>query len=196
MHQVFAVLSSVQGFVTLGVGVYAVFKSGYKPQRMTRFIYVLMTLMFVSTLASQGSWDALYLAGTQAIGTILFFILSLKYGMGGMNRLDLFTFFGFLVSLVVWKMTSNPTLALYLAILTEAIGFIPTIEKTWRMPWTEDWRFYFSDVLAGAFSILSVSVVSLENYAFPLYIFLLNLLAMILIIWRGKVVSRPKSSLS
>jgi hypothetical protein len=68
-----------------------------------------------------------------------------------------------LVSLVVWKMTSNPTLALYLAILTEAIGFIPTIEKPGEClgPGLE---FYFQ-MSWGLFSVLSVSVFAF-SYAF------------------------------
>ena len=143
---------------------------------MTRFIYLLLTFIFIGTLYIQGSTDALFLATMQGIGTIIIFILSFKYGIGGTNKLDFITLIGFAISLIAWKMTSNPTVGLYLSILTDCIGFIPTIEKTWRLPHTEDWRFYFSDVLAGLFSVLSISSLTLPNLAYPLYIFLLKML--------------------
>lgn len=192
MSNFFFSLTIIQGVISQSIGVYAILKGNYKPQRMTRFIYLLMNVLFIGTLYAQGSYGALALATMQGIGTVIIFALSLKYGMGGTNKLDIVTFIGFLVSLIVWKITSNPTLALYLSILTDCIGFIPTIEKTWRMPETEDWRFYFSDVLAGFFSMLAVTRMTIEDIAFPLYIFILNALSVIMIVGRGKILHTKK----
>ncbi len=188
MHSTFLILTVLQGFISQFIGIYAIFKGTYKPQRMTRFIYLLMSALFIATLIAQGSTDALFLAVMNGLGTLCIFLLSFKYGVGGTNKLDIVTFFGFLISLIAWKLTSNPTVGLYLSILTDLIGFIPTIEKTWRQPHTEDWRFYFSDILAGGFSTLSVRSYSLANLAFPLYIFFLNGFAVMLILIRGKAV--------
>lgn len=160
---------------------------------MTRFMYLLMSLLFIGTLFAQGSTDAIYLAAAQGSGTILVFLLSLKYGMGGTTKLDIITFIGFAVSLLVWKITSNPALALILSIVTDSIAFIPTVEKTWRLPQTEEWRFYFSDVLAAGFSLLSLTNLAWGNVAFPLYIFLLNLGGVLLILGRRKMLARTTS---
>lgn len=192
MHSFFLIATFFQGFISQSIGIYAILKGGYKPARMTRFIYLLMTLLIIGVLFAQGSYDALILACVQGIGTIIIFALSLKYGMGGTSKLDKVTLAGFLISLVVWKITSNPTLALYLSILTDLIGFVPTFAKTWNFPDTEDWRFYFSDVLAGLFSLLSLTILTIENIVFPLYIFALNLFAVILILGRKKVLKNPK----
>jgi len=192
MSSIFTLLTIIQGFISQSIGVYAILKGGYRPQRMTRFIYLLMNVLFIGTLFAQGSYGALALATMQAIGTVVIFLLSLKFGIGGTNRLDFVTFAGFVISLIAWKITSNPTLALYLSILTDSIGFIPTIEKTWRMPETEDWRFYFSDVLAGLFSMLALTRLNIEDLAFPLYIFVLNALAVVMIVGRGKILHVKK----
>ncbi len=190
MQSFFIILTVIQGFISQCIGVYAIVRGGYRPQRMTRFIYLLLTFIFIGSLYAQGSTDALFLATMQGIGTIIIFILSFKYGIGGTSKLDFITLIGFAISLIAWKTTSNPTIGLYLSILTDCIGFIPTIEKTWRLPHTEDWRFYFSDVLAGLFSVLSIGVFTLPNLAYPLYIFLLNFIAVILILVRGTVVHK------
>jgi hypothetical protein len=190
MHSFFILLTVIQGFISQSIGIFAVLKGSYKPQRMTRLIYLLMSILIVGALFLQGSQDAIFLAIAQGIGTALLFLLSLKYGVGGTTKLDFATLISFIIILIIWKLTNDPVLALFLSILTDLIGFIPTAEKTWRLPHTEEWKFYFSDVLASTFSLLSLSNFSLGNVAFPIYIFILNLSGVVLILGRRKALGK------
>lgn len=187
---VFTVLSVIQAFITQGFGIYSIFKGTYKPQRMTRFLYFVMTLLMVGSLYVQQSWTALALAAAQGVGVTLVFLLSFKYGMGGAHKTDLITLFGALATGIVWKTTSNAVLALEMSVVTDLLAFFPTLLKTWSHPFTEDWRFYFSDVLASSFSLLAFVGTSfvLSDLVFPVYIFTLNASAATLIFFRQKAV--------
>lgn len=192
MTTFFFYLSIIMGFVGQGIGIYSIFKGIYKPQRMTRFIYFLMSIIFIGTLIAQKSWDALGFALAQNIGGFIIFLLSFKYGMGGYQKIDFVTLFGALISGIIWITTSNPTLALLFGILTDSIAFVPTLIKTFKLPHTEDWRFYLSDVFASTFSFLSLKTFRVGDLAYPVYIFVLNLVVTMLIIVRRKQIKKAK----
>jgi hypothetical protein len=110
----------------------------------------------------------------------------LKYGVGGSSKSDIIVFISVMMTLIAWKTTNNAELALYLSILTDIIGFFPTIVKSYTQPFTEDPKFYGSDIFTGFFSIISVRNFTFTNVAFSLYIFLINLTITLIIIFRRK----------
>ena len=64
--------------------------------------------------------------------------------MGGWSKSDLICFLIALIGIISWQITKNPTLALYYAVAADFTGFVPTLIKTYRLPKTEVWTFYFS----------------------------------------------------
>ena len=192
IKQIFFILSVVVGFITQGIGIWAVLKGNFRPQRTTRFIYFLMGVVVVGTLVAQKSWDSLGFALAQNICGMIIFGLSFKYGVGGFAKFDLITLFGAGVAGFIWITTGDPTKALLFGILTDAIAFLPTLKKIWVWPRSEEWRFYASDVMASSFSYLSLRRMSVGDLAYPVYIFGLNVVAMVLILMRRKVVKNIK----
>ncbi len=182
----FLIFSIVVGFVSPIIGVTSVIKGSFRPQRMTRFLIFLVSLLFVGTLYAQGDRNSIYMASAQLLGSAVLFYLSLKRGMGGNNRLDWIVFAMAIVSLIVWQTTNNPLLGLIMSIVTDFIGFVPTLIKMWKYPDTEEWKFYMSDVVASFFSILSIGVFSLSNLVFPIYIFIINIVSVVMILGRKR----------
>lgn len=186
MNSTFLVLSIIVGFVSPIIGVSSVLKGSFRPQRMTRFLIMLVSVLFVGTLFTNGDRNGIYLASAQLIGSIAMFYLSLKRGIGGNTKLDWIVFIMALGSLLVWQMTNNAFLGLVMSILTDFIGFVPTLVKTWKYPGTEEWKFYMSDVVASFFSILSISAFLLSNMVFPVYILLINITSVVMILGRKR----------
>ena len=174
------------------IGIYSIVKGDFRPQRMTRFLIFLITLLFVGTLFAQGDRNGIFIALAQLFGGGIIFLLSIKKGIGGYGKLDFIVLFLTIASLVVWKTTDNPTLGLFMSIFTDIIAFTPTIIKTWQLPHTEEWKFYMSDVVASFFSILSIQMYSMENLVFPIYIFCINTLSVVMILGRRKFFSRKE----
>lgn len=190
MQNIFLIISIIAGFVSPIIGITSILKRGFKPQRMTRFLILLLSLLFVSTLLAQGDRNGIFIAVAQLIGSAIIFILSIKRGMGGTNRLD-YLVMGLSVSaIIVWKSSNNPLLGLLMSILADFIGFVPTLVKTWKYPETEEWKFYMSDVVASFFSILSISLYSINNLAFPIYILLINTTSVVMILGRMRHLKR------
>lgn len=194
LHQIFFILSVITSFISQGIGIYFIFKGTFKPQRTTRFIYVLLSSIFLGTLIVQGSWQAFGLAFAQGLGGLIIFILSFKYGMGGHEKIDIFTLIGAGIVLILWKTTDNPTLALLLTILIETIAFFPTIVKIYKQPRTEEWRFYLCDMLSSSFSLLSLQRLLIGDIAYPIYVFTINIFAMIFILLRTKQTSKVETT--
>ncbi|MEI8232150.1 MAG: hypothetical protein WCG44_00220 [bacterium] len=186
MKQLFLIISIVFGFVSPIIGVSSVLKGNFRPQRMTRFLIFLVSLLFVGTLYAQGDRNSIYMASAQLLGSALLFYLSIKRGMGGNTRSDWIVFLMAIASLVVWQTTNNPLLGLIMSIVTDFIGFVPTLIKTWKHPETEEWKFYMSDVVASFFSILSISALSLSNSVFPIYILAINIVSVVMILGRKR----------
>lgn len=192
LKSVFFILSVVMGFVGQGIGIWAILRGNFRPQRTTRFIYFLMSVIIVGTLVAQKSWDALGFALAQNIGATIISVLSIKYGVGGFAKFDLVTLSGAGVAGYIWVTTGDPTKALLFGILTDFIAFLPTLKKIWVWPRSEEWKFYASDVMGSSLSFLSLRRMGVGDMAYPLYIFGLNLMAMGLILMRRKVVKKIK----
>lgn len=188
IKQIFLIVSTVIGFITPIIGIKSVLNGTYKPHRITRLVILIVTVIFIATLYFQGDRNGLFLALAQGVGGILIFILSLKYGVGGASKSDWIIFAGAMISLIVWKTTDNPTLGLYASIITDLIGFFPTLIKSWKDPTSENWKFYGSDVLASFFNLLALRSFLLMDVAFPFYIFLLNFATVLILLYRNKKV--------
>lgn len=186
MENILLALATTVSLSAYAIGFVSILKGKFRPQRMTRFLLLLISLLFVGTLLAQGDTNAIWLALATFTGTLSIFILSIKRGIGGSSKLDITVFLMVIVSLAVWYTTKNPVLGLTMSIVTDFIAFSPTLIKAWVLPETEEWRFYVMDVISSFLIILSLSTITLGNAIFPIYIFLINLLVTIVILIRGK----------
>jgi hypothetical protein len=108
------------------------------------------------------------------------FVISIKRGVGGWARLDIFCLVVAIFGVALWQLSSSPEIALMASIFADFIGCVPTIIKTYRLPKSEDWRCYAMDMVAGVISLAAVKDFSLLSVSFPIYIFLVNGLIMVL----------------
>ena len=159
----------------------AILKGQAKPHRTTRLILLLITSLTTASLFAQHNQVAIYLAGVSTIQSIIIFLLSIKFGMGGWSKSDFSCLFIALVGITLWQITKNPVIALYLAIGADFTGMIPALIKTYNFPKTEVWTFYLIDVFAASFNLMAVTSWSVADISYPIYIILVNLLMVILI---------------
>ena len=153
-----------------------------KPHRTTRFLVMLVNIIQTASLIFTGNTVAVWLAGTFAFSNIIIFVLSIKYGLGGWAKLDIVCLVIALLSIVIWKITYNPGIALLFAIAADVTGFIPTIIKSYKRPETEVWLFFGIDAVAATFNLLATKEWTITSIAFPLYIIALDVLLVLLIL--------------
>lgn len=171
-------LASLSSFVYF----IAIFKGQAKPHRTTRLVFLVISTLTTLSLLAQGNQVAVWLSGISTFQSVIIFSLSIKFGMGGWSKLDIFCLFTALAGIVAWQLTQNPLTALYFAIGADFIGIVPTLIKTYHFPKTEVWTFYFLDVCAGICNLLATEKLVFDQYLYPLYIIMINLIMVLLVI--------------
>lgn len=174
MQTVLLLLSTL--IVSLGYLVYitSILKGETKPHRTTRIVLLIITVVVFSSLLAQGNQTSIWLAGSSALLSTIVFVLAMKYGMGGWTKLDIGCLLIALLAIVMWKITNNPTVALFLSIGADFTGVLPTIFKVAKFPHTETWLFFAADMVASTLNLLAVRRWVLEEYAYALYLLLIN----------------------
>ncbi len=130
MTNIFLVLSVIVSLIGFSFGIFSIIKGKFRPQRMTRFLLLLISALFVSTLFASKDRNSIYFASIMLMGTLIMFLLSLKKGMGGRSKMDVLVLFMVIGSLAVWYTTKNPLLGLLMSLLTDFLAFGPTIVKS------------------------------------------------------------------
>ena len=176
------IISSVLALISPVVYSLAILRGNAKPHRTTRLVLLIITSLTTASLFAQGNRVAIYLAGVSTIQSIVVFILSIRYGMGGWAKSDIICLVFALIGISLWQITKNPVIALYFAISADFLGMIPALIKTFRFPKTEIWLFYGIDTLASIFILLALKSWTLQEFSYPIYIMLINLLMVFLII--------------
>lgn len=174
MQSVFIAISTILALISPITYARAILRGEAKPHRTTRFTILLTTVIGTASLLAQHNTVAVWLAGVSALQAIFIFALSIKHGMGGWSKSDITCMVISIFGIILWKTTDNPLLALYASIIADFTGMIPALIKTYRFPETEVWYFYAMDTLAGAFSMAALSVWTLQEYSYPVYILLIN----------------------
>lgn len=182
-------VSTVMALISPLVYATAILRGEAIPHRTTRIILLVNTILATSALYAQADKVAIWLAGVSTIQAIFIFFLSLKYGTGGWAKLDLTCLGIAILGMILWRSTSDPRIALYAAIVSDFVGMVPTIVKTYKYPKSEIWQFFTIDTFVGLLNLLAVSKWSWATASYPAYIMLINALVAMLVV-RPKVDSK------
>ena len=178
-------MSSLLALMSPVIYINAILKGEAKPHRTTRLVLLVVTVLATISLLVQQDKVAVWLAGISALQSIAIFILSIKYGMGGWEKKDILCLIIALIGIILWQTTKNPSIALFASIIADFTGMIPALIKTYKFPETEIWTFYILDTVAGMLNFFAVKSFTLNQTAYPVYIFLINMI-MVIFIFRPK----------
>ncbi len=152
-----------------------------QPQRMTRFLLLVVTALTLSSLLGSHDRSGMWLALMSFIQSALLFALSLKKGMGGRDRLDFICFALCIAGLAGWYASGQSLVGLVLSIVADLVASLPSLVKTWRLPHTESLLFYGIDTVAGLL-VLMAGPYGWRSVLFPAYIVLANLVYVVAIL--------------
>ena len=190
MTDYFGYLSGICITVSFLPYLVSIFKGQAKPERVSWLIWsILGGIAFFSQLA-KGASASLWLPGLQTLGDTIVFVLAIKYGMGGMQKRDLWALAIAGVSLILWYATREPAVALFLAILIDASGAVLTVLKSYEHPTTESVSAWVLTGLGGLLAVFAVGSWDWVLLVFPAYILIAST-AIVGAIKFGQKKSRP-----
>jgi hypothetical protein len=151
-----------------------IFKLETKPERGSWFIWMVLGFIAFFSQLTKGATDSLWLTGGQTAAVLVIFILSLKYGYGGLGKRDFQALVGAGVGLFLWYVTREASYALIFVIFVDGIGTLLTAIKSYNDPKSETLSTWVISGTSGIFGMLAVGNINLILLAYPFYIMLAN----------------------
>lgn len=100
--------------------------------------------------------------------------MSIKYGVGGINRFDIGCLAVALIGIFLWLFTKNPLTALYINIAVEAVGYLPTIKKSYLQPDSESTISWTMAAIASVVNLFAITSFSFKIALYPIVLLVLN----------------------
>ncbi len=177
IYAFFGIAAGVLDLVTCGIYLRSIFRGETKPDRVTWWVLAIVSTMIAVSYYESGARDTAWLPAAYALSFFVTALASLKYGEGPLtlNVIDRISLVGAFLSGIVWWVMHSPVPALFMNILTEFIGLVPTINKAYRRPWTESRTAWLMATLASFLNVLAISEWTLIIALYPIYILITNL---------------------
>ena len=183
-----AFLISVTGSL---IYIRSIFKGETHPHIYTWLVWGIITsIAFFAQLhenAGPGAWT---------IGITAFFCmftagLALKYDEKNITKSDTIALIASLSAIAPWILTNDPLWSVILASLIDIIAFFPTIRKSWNKPYGENLPSYHIANLKMGLSLIALTNFSLTTMLYPLAVILVNLLLILICLWRRREIPKP-----
>lgn len=181
-------MKDVFGWAALGVSlaanvpyIVAILRGKARPERMSWSLWTLLGAIYFGTAVMEEG--ATIFSFGELAGYSIILALSLRYGVGGNSRQDLYALGVAMVALVLLVTTQNSLVSLLLALFIDTIGAVLTLNKLRSDPTSESRLFWGLSATASLLAVLSLRTLSFETLAFPVYLF--GLSVVIVLMTRG-----------
>ena len=166
----FGIASGVM--VLIGAPFYLVdiLKRKTKPERTTWLIWSIQgVIAFAAQFKLGAHWSLLYV-GLEALGNIIVYLLSLKFGTGGWRSRDKIALAVAMVGVAASLIFKAPLLALLGVVVADFAGVALTLHKTYLDPNSETTLTWIALGLSSALAAASVGKLSFELLLYPIYL--------------------------
>ncbi|HEX7963835.1 MAG TPA: hypothetical protein VF466_04580 [Candidatus Saccharimonadales bacterium] len=195
MNAILLLIGSALPLISSGVYVASIVRGDTRPQRMTRFLMMAIGALSFAALLAGHDTSGVWLALASFVTAIAMWVASLKRGIGGRERLDLWCLGLCAAGLLLWLLGGQSMFGLIMSIVADFVACVPSLLKTARLPHTENLAAYALDAVAGA----CVAVAGKRTpaaLAYPLYIAAVNALFAGLIWHRRRKAAFPTDTAS
>ena len=157
------------------------FKGKTKPNRVSWFLWgtipLIGTVAALEAKADPWATVRIFLAGFLPL---IVFIASFfnKRSYWKLTFFDWICLFLAILATIFWAILEEPKMAIFLAVIADAVASLPTVMKAWKMPETETGSTYLIGFIAAILVIPSIPVWNIENSAFQIYLILVNFILM------------------
>src|SRR5262245_15629489 len=112
LGQIIGITAGVISFSAYIFYIIDILKGNTRPSRTTWFILSFISIVILASYDASGAEDTIWVAVSNATASIIIALLSIKRGVGGTTKLDIFCFSGSIFSLLLWWYFDSPTIAL------------------------------------------------------------------------------------
>lgn len=152
-------LITISAFLSTVLGLYAtvpyvlmILKGKTKPHQLSWLVFVIMNGIVFFSQFFEGARGSVLITLTFFVGSLIIFLLSLKYGIRESSRWDKLLFLFALSTIVIWFLTRSNALAIWLTLVIDLAATSMTVLKVKSLPHSEDPQPWIIGALAYVFS--------------------------------------------
>lgn len=193
MKEIIGLATVILGLIAYMPYIRDIYARRVTPHPYSWFIWgITATLMFGLQILHGGgamSWSTLL------VGIISFFICGISWKRGGkriITKQDRTVLIMAFIAIILWLVADEPTLSMLLLVTADIIGFIPSIRKTWKDPYSETLTMWSINALRHGLNILAISTYSLLTLADPVVWAICNLGFCIMVLARREIMKKSK----
>ncbi|MEK7179987.1 MAG: hypothetical protein AAB706_00770 [Patescibacteria group bacterium] len=181
-HSILGLLSGILATVAFIPYIYSIVRNETKPHPITWSIWAFIGIVSFGTYFATGATTTLPLALANIIVPLTIAFLSFKYW----NWKARFTVFEYacltisVISIVIWIVSQNPSLALTFNLIADFIAALPTLKKVYLDPSSENATTWIIIVIADILSLFAITEWSYGIVLLPLYFLLISTTIMLL----------------
>jgi hypothetical protein len=186
-----ATLISIAGYLPYISGI---IKGKSKPNRATWLIWSILgtVLCFTSFEVSNHDWMVICVPIVYMVGPTMVALLSFWYGEGGTSKFDVICFLFAFIGLGLWLILDMVVLALWLSIIIDGIGALPTIKKSYLDPKSESMIGWIAFSVANAINFAVLfhrfdGTESVHTLVYPLYLFSISVIILMVMLKPNKI---------
>lgn len=161
-------------------------KNHTKPHAFSWLLWTLTTGIVFTAQITKGGGAGSWPTGFTCIVCLAIGIISLLKYDKAYTLSDILFISIALLALLPWFFTKNPTASVILIASIDAIGYIPTLRKSYHFPNEEKARTFGINSVKYLFSFLALQEYSAATWVYPLSQIFMNGLVVVLILIRRK----------
>ncbi len=149
-------ISTILGIYCTIPYVQAILKRKTKPHQFSWLVFVIMNGIVTLSQFLAGARASVLISLTFFIGSLVIFVLSLRYGARNTSRWDRALFVFALLTIIIWIITKSNAAAIWLTVGIDVAATSMTILKVMKEPHSEDPQPWLIAVLAYVFTCFSL----------------------------------------
>jgi hypothetical protein len=153
-----------------------IFRGQTRPNLVSWTLWMLAPFIGVFFQIKAGAGLSVIPVFMAGFGPLVVIVVSLfrKNSIWKITRLDIICGILALIALVLYVFTHNLGISILFAILSDALGGVPTIVKSWKFPETETALMYLFGIFNNIIGLLIIKNWIFSIYSFNAYLIIMN----------------------
>lgn len=182
-------IAVIVAFVSYVPYIKNIFSGKTKPHAFSWLVWgILNGIAFAGQMHDKGGAGA-WSVGLTAVVMFFIFSVSLKRGEKDIRPFDWFCLMSALLSLIPWFLTNDPLISVILITAIDALGFLPTVRKSFKRPHQETLVTFLLSILKYSLVVIALQKYTLVTVLFPLSLVIMNALFVGMLVIRRRQVA-------
>lgn len=167
-----------------------------QPHRTSWLIFFILNCVNVANQYASGATNSLWLVIASALLTFIIFVMSIKRGVGGLEKLDIVSLLGAVTGLLLWVVLDTPFASTVCNLSVVTIALIPTLKKAYHSPNSETHITWLIASFSGLLAALSVGAWNYQLLVLPLHDFFVQFSVYMVLVLRGRAKLRGQTTVT